>query len=44
MLADLIVLDENPLTVEAEKLQDIQPALTIAGGRVVWEKSGQTRL
>ena len=39
-LADLIVLDEDPLTVAAERLQHIAPAITIAGGKVVWEKVG----
>lgn len=38
-LADLIVLDENPLTVEADRLQHLAPAMTIAGGRVVWERA-----
>ena len=36
--ADLIVLDEDPLTVAAERIQHIEPALTVAGGRVVWER------
>ena len=34
-LADMIVLDENPLTMEASRLQHVTPALTIVGGRVV---------
>jgi predicted amidohydrolase YtcJ len=36
--ADLIVLDEDPLTMAAERIQHIEPALTVAGGRVVWER------
>jgi predicted amidohydrolase YtcJ len=38
--ADMIVLDEDPLTVEAARLQHIAPAMTIAGGKVVWKKVG----
>ena len=37
-LADMIVLDENPLTVDAGRIRHIEPALTVAGGRVVWER------
>ncbi len=37
-LADLIVLDEDPLTIDAARLQRIEPALTIAGGKIVWER------
>ena len=36
-LADAIVLDENPLTMDTTRIRDVAPALTIAGGRVVWE-------
>ena len=36
--ADLIVLDEDPLTMAAERIQHIEPALTVTGGRVVWER------
>lgn len=39
-LADLIVLPENPLTTSADRLKAMQPELTIAGGRVVFERSG----
>lgn len=38
-LADLIVLPENPLTMAEEKLQHLAPDVTIAGGKVVWEKA-----
>jgi predicted amidohydrolase YtcJ len=37
-LADMIVLDENPLNIEASRIQHIEPAMTIAGGRVAWER------
>ncbi len=37
-LADLIVLDENPLTMEAAGLKDVEPGMTVVGGRVVWQK------
>jgi predicted amidohydrolase YtcJ len=37
-LADLVVLDEDPLAIEAERIRHIEPALTVAGGRVVWER------
>ncbi len=37
-LADMIVLDEDPLTVDAGRIRHIEPALTVAGGRVVWER------
>jgi len=36
-LADLIVLPENPLTVPAERLRELAPDATLAGGKVVWE-------
>ena len=39
-LADMIVLDENPLTMEAADLQHVSPAMTIVGGKVVYEKVG----
>ena len=37
-LADLLVLDEDPLTMDASRLKDVVPAMTIAGGKVVWER------
>ncbi len=36
-LADLVVLDRNPLTTPAEEIRDIKVRMTIAGGRVVFE-------
>jgi len=37
--ADLTVLSENPLTLEREKIKDIQVEMTIVGGRVVYSKT-----
>jgi len=39
MLADMIVLPENPLTMPAERLSSLAPDLTIVGGRTVWERA-----
>jgi len=38
-LADLAVLEENPFEIEPTTLKDVQIALTIVGGRVVFERS-----
>jgi len=38
MLADLAVLDADPLSVPDERLRDIAADLTVAGGRVVWQR------
>ena len=35
-LADLVLLSEDPLTVGAEKIKDIQVTMTILEGQVVW--------
>ena len=37
-LADLLVLDRDYLTVPADQIKDIKPAVTMVGGRVVWGK------
>ncbi len=37
-LADLAVLDRNPLEVDPSELKDIEVMLTIAGGRIVFER------
>lgn len=39
-LADLIVLPEDPLTCEEDRLKDIPVDLTMVGGRIVWERPG----
>ncbi len=36
-LADLVVLDRDYLTVPADQIKDIQPVMTMVGGRVVYE-------
>jgi predicted amidohydrolase YtcJ len=38
MLADMIILSGDPLTVPPEKLKDIKVEKTIIGGEVVWER------
>ena len=42
-LADLAVLAADPLTVEEDKIADIQALLTLVGGRVVHETPGAIR-
>ena len=36
-LADLTLLDQDPTTVEQERLKDLRPVMTIVGGKVAWE-------
>ena len=36
-LADLVVLDRDYLTVPAEQIKDIQPVMTMIGGRIVYD-------
>ena len=35
--ADLVVLDQDPLACELDKLKDIKVVLTIVNGRIVYE-------
>jgi len=37
MLADLVVLSGNPLKVPPEMVKDLRVAMTVIGGKVVWE-------
>ena len=37
-LADLVILDKNPLKIEPENIKDIQVLKTIKKGEVVFEK------
>lgn len=37
-LADLVVLDRDFMTVPAEKIAEIQPLITVVGGRVTFER------
>jgi len=40
--ADLVIIDRDYMTVTPEEIEQIQPLLTMVGGRIVWEKgSGQ---
>ena len=37
-LADLIIIPDNPLTMQVEKIKDIKPEMVIRGGRVAYQK------
>ena len=39
-LADLVVLDQNLFKIAPEKIRDAKVTLTIAGGRVVYDRLG----
>jgi predicted amidohydrolase YtcJ len=39
--ADLLVLDRDYLTVPADEIKDIQPAMTMVGGKIVYEAKPQ---
>ena len=36
-LADLLVLDQDYLTIPADQIRDIKPVMTMVGGRIVYE-------
>jgi len=36
-LADLVVLDRDYLTIPADQIKDIQPVLTMVGGKIAWD-------
>jgi predicted amidohydrolase YtcJ len=40
-LADLVVLDRDYLTVPADQIKDIQPVLTMVGGRIGWDAAAR---
>ncbi|HEX3486165.1 MAG TPA: amidohydrolase [Micropepsaceae bacterium] len=40
-LADLVVLDRDYLTVPADQIKDIQPVLTMVGGKIGWDASAK---
>jgi len=40
MLADLVVLSEDLLTLDPERIMDVEVDMTIVGGRVLYERSG----
>ena len=37
-LADLVILSDDPLSVEEARLKDIVAELTVVGGRIVFER------
>jgi hypothetical protein len=38
-LADLVVVDRDYLTIPADQIKDIQPVMTMVGGRIVYDAS-----
>jgi hypothetical protein len=40
-LADLVVLDRDYLTVPADQIKDIQPTMTLVGGKIVWDAAAR---
>ena len=42
-LADLVVLDRDYLTIPADQIKDIQPVMTMVGGRIVYETATATK-
>ncbi len=38
--ADLVVLDRDYLTIPADEIKEIQPVMTMVGGRIVFESFG----
>jgi predicted amidohydrolase YtcJ len=40
-LADLVVLDRDYLTIPAEEIKDINPVMTIVGGRIVYDAAAR---
>jgi predicted amidohydrolase YtcJ len=42
-LADLVVLDRDYLTVPADQIKDIQPVMTMVGGKIVWDSAAPAR-
>ncbi len=44
MLADMTLVDTNPLTSRPEDLPGIRTVMTITGGRVVWEESSEGQI
>jgi predicted amidohydrolase YtcJ len=39
--ADLVVLDRDYLTIPADEIKDIQPVLTMVGGKVTWDAAAR---
>jgi predicted amidohydrolase YtcJ len=38
MLADMVILDTDPIIADLKQLKEIRAALTVVGGKVVWER------
>jgi predicted amidohydrolase YtcJ len=39
--ADLVVLDKDYLTVPADDIKDIQPTMTMVGGKIAWDSTAR---
>lgn len=39
--ADLVVLDRDYLTIAVDQIKDIQPVMTMVGGKVVWDAAAR---
>ena len=37
-VADMVLVDSDPLAIGAEELPEVKPVMTLVGGRVVWSK------
>ena len=37
-LADMVILSEDPLTIDQDKIMDIEVLTTIVGGKIVYNK------
>ena len=42
-LADLVVLDRDYLTIPADQIKDIQPVMTLVGGKIVYDAAAPAR-
>lgn len=40
-MADFVVLSEDPFTVPPERVQDIRVVMTVLGGAIAWNESGE---
>jgi hypothetical protein len=40
MLADLVVLSEDLLSIDPARIMDVEVDMTVVGGRVLYERSG----
>jgi predicted amidohydrolase YtcJ len=40
-LADLVVLDRDYLTIPADQIKDIQPVMTLVGGKIIWDAAAR---